>query len=174
MPKDKAEVQDQYKIRGGSLNEHELELNKGAYDQQAHADLPHGGEGLRGADEPNAPQNVAARIEQLTEEVRERVARRREREAAPSKGAGKAAKRTQKSIIQKGGAAKSARGAARTGTAKKGAATKGAAGKGAVKKAAGKAGARKGAAKKGGAKKGAGKKSAAKKGAAKKGGQGRR
>ena len=93
MPKDKAEIQDQYKIRGGSLNEHELEVNKGVYvsDQQAHGDLPHGGEGLRGADEPNAPQNVAARIEQLTEEVHERFERKRAREAEQQRAARKGA-----------------------------------------------------------------------------------
>jgi len=34
MPKDRAEVQDQYKIGGGSLNEYEYEQSKGDYEEQ--------------------------------------------------------------------------------------------------------------------------------------------
>ena len=158
MPKDRAEVQDQYKIAGGSLNEYEYEQSKGEYGEQSHQ-APEGApvEGLRGASEPGLPENVAERIRQVEERAHEIVEKRRAKQGG---GAGKAA------------AKKSAKGATKAAAAKKGAAKKGggkgaAAKKGAAKKAV-KGGAKKGAAKKGAAKKGGGKKGAAKKGAAKK------
>ena len=36
MPKDRAEVQDQYKIGGGSLNEFEFDRSKGEMEEQEH------------------------------------------------------------------------------------------------------------------------------------------
>src|SRR5215218_3925105 len=78
MPKDPAEVQDQYKIEGGFLNEHEFNLNKGEMEEQAHQvpdDVPV--EGLRGASEPGLPENVAERIRQVEERAHEIVERRR-------------------------------------------------------------------------------------------------
>src|SRR5215208_3402924 len=78
MPKDRAEVQDQYKIGGGSLNEYEYEQSKGEYEEQAHPvpdDAPV--EGLRGAAEPGLPENVAERIRQVEESAHEIVERRR-------------------------------------------------------------------------------------------------
>ena len=109
MPKDPAENQDQYKIAGGQLNEYEFRQNEGAMSEQAHPDAPpHGGEGLRGADEPQAPQNVAERIRQLTEEVQERVQRKREQEKANA-AAARAARRGAAKKAVKGGAKKTAK-----------------------------------------------------------------
>src|SRR5215208_954797 len=96
MPKDRAEVQDQYKIGGGSLNEYEFEQSKGEYEEQAHQ-TPEGApvEGLRGAAEPNAPQNVAERIRQVEERAHEIVERRRAKQGGGAqKGAAKSAKRS--------------------------------------------------------------------------------
>src|SRR5215211_9304981 len=96
MPKDRAEVQDQYKIGGGSLNEYEYEQSKGEYEEQTHQ-TPEGApvEGLRGAAEPNAPQNVAERIRQVEERAHEIVERRRAKQGGAagqqSGGAQKAA-----------------------------------------------------------------------------------
>src|SRR3954462_7417076 len=95
MPKDRAEVQDQYKIGGGSLNEYEFNRDKGEMEEQEHQ-TPEGVhvEGLHGADEPNAPQNVAERIKQVEQRAHEIVERRRAKQssggAASKGGAGKA------------------------------------------------------------------------------------
>src|SRR5919112_1500269 len=152
MPKDPAENQDQYKIRGGFLNEYEVNLNKGEYEEQAHQvpdDAPV--EGLRGAAEPGLPENVAERIRQVEERAHEIVERRRAKQGGGQKGAAKAAKKSAPA------SKKAAKGASKTAGAKKGAA------KGAAKKGGAKA-----AAKKGGAvKRAGGGKGAAKKGAAK-------
>ena len=79
MPKDKAEVQDQYKIGGGQLNEYEFDLNKGAVEsQQRESSQEVPVEGLRGAAEPGLPENVAARIREVEEAVRRKVGRRRD------------------------------------------------------------------------------------------------
>lgn len=180
MPKDRAEVQDQYKIGGGSLNEYEFEQSKGEYEEQAHQppdDAPV--EGLHGAAEPNAPQNVAERIRQVEERAHEIVERRRAKrgggavksaKAATKPAAGK--KAAKKAGGAKGGAKAASRKGGAKGSAKKGgAAKKSGAGKGAkagAKKGSAKGGAKKGSAKKGGAKKGASKSGA--KGSAKKGG----
>ncbi|MCA1634212.1 MAG: hypothetical protein LC802_11090 [Acidobacteria bacterium] len=113
MPKDPAENQDQYKIAGGQLNEYEFQQNEGAMtEQERHDSLPHGAEGLRGADEPNAPQNVAERIRQLTEQVQERAQRQREKEAAKA-AAQKAARRGGAKKSASGGSGKAARGGAK-------------------------------------------------------------
>ncbi|MBV9928310.1 MAG: hypothetical protein JOZ96_25045 [Acidobacteria bacterium] len=153
MPKDRAEVQDQYKIGGGSLNEYEYEQSKGEYEEQTHQvpdDAPV--EGLRGASEPGLPENVAERIRQVEERAHEIVERRRAKQGGGAKqGAAKAAKKSTKKAAP----------AAKQGA--KAAAKKGAA-KGAAKKGGGKAATKKGGAKKGGAKKGGAKKSAARKG----------
>jgi hypothetical protein len=172
MPKDRAEAQDQYKIGGGSINEYEFDRSKGEMEEQerqtpedAHS------EGLHGAAEPNAPQNVAERIRQVEERAHEIVERRRAKQSggvsqqatkkaakkatkkAAKKTTGKAAKKSAKKSPAKAGGASGKGGAkatgARAGASKKAGATK-AAKKGAVKK---------GAAKKGMAKKGAAKKS---------------
>src|ERR687892_729829 len=92
MPKDPAENQDQYKIEGGFLNEHEFNVNKGAMEEQAHQvpdDVPV--EGLRGAAEPGLPENVAERIRQVEERAHEIVERRRAKQGGggAQKGAGK-------------------------------------------------------------------------------------
>jgi hypothetical protein len=185
MPKDRAEVQDQYKIGGGSLNEYEFNQDKGEMEEQEHQ-TPEGvhAEGLHGADEPNAPQNVAERIKQVEQRAHEIVERRRAKQssggAASKGGVGKATLKQQnaenrpvKSASKS--AAKSAAKAAKK-SSKKAAAGKGsksgAGKKGASKKSAGKksGGAKKGAAKKGATKKGASKKGVAKKGASKKSG----
>src|ERR1044071_2861462 len=89
MPKDRAEVQDQYKIGGGSLNEYEYGQSKGEYEEQTHQvpdDAPV--EGLRGAAEPGLPENVAERIRQVEERAHEIVEKRRAKQRG---GAGKAA-----------------------------------------------------------------------------------
>ena len=36
MPKDKTDVQEQYKIGGGSLNEYEFNQDKGGMEEQEH------------------------------------------------------------------------------------------------------------------------------------------
>ncbi len=85
MPKDPAENIDRYKIQGGQLNEFELQQNEEAMAEQERA--RHGGpqpEGLRGAAEPGLPQNVAERIQQLEAAVREKVERRRAKQAGQS------------------------------------------------------------------------------------------
>src|SRR5688572_30076866 len=96
MPKDRAEVQDQYKIAGGSLNEYEFEQSKGEYEEQAHQvpdDAPV--EGLRGASEPGLPENVAERIRQVEERAQEIVERRRaKQDGGAGKGAVKSAKKS--------------------------------------------------------------------------------
>src|SRR5215207_7392756 len=100
MPKDRAEVQDQYKIGGGSLNEYEYEQSKGEYEEQTHQvpdDAPV--EGLRGAAEPGRPENVAERIRQVEERSHEILEQRRAKQRGSSgaqKGAGKAAKKSAK------------------------------------------------------------------------------
>src|SRR5829696_1083263 len=111
MPKDRAEVQDQYKIGGGSLNEYEQ--SKGEYEEQSHP-LPDDApvEGLRGAAESGLPENVAERIRQVEERAHEIVEKRR---AKQSGGAGKAAKKSAPA------AKKSAKKAAKKGAAKGGA-----------------------------------------------------
>src|ERR1043165_6048118 len=92
MPKDRAEVQDQYKIGGGSLNEYEVEQNKGEYEEQAHqASDAAPVEGLRGASEPGLPENVAERIRQVEERAHEIVEKRRAKQRG---GAGKAAQKS--------------------------------------------------------------------------------
>ena len=175
MPKDPAEIQDRYKIGGGSLNEYEYEQSKGEYEEQAHQvpdDAPV--EGLRGASEPGLPENVAERIRQVEERAHEIVERRRAKQG----GGGVAQKGAAKKAAKKAAAkkpAKAAKAGAKKAAAKKGSAKKASAKKGAAKKSGAKKGGAKGSAKKGGAKKaaakkGAAKKSGARKGAAKKGG----
>jgi hypothetical protein len=170
MPKDRAEVQDQYKIGGGSLNEYEFNQGKGEMEEQEHQ-TPEGGyvaEGLHGADEPNAPQNVAERIREVEQRAHEIVERRRAKAGAgksaskSAKSAGKSAGKTAKKSASKA-AGKSAKKAAKKPAASKG--SKSGAGKKGTSKSAGK--------KSGGAKKGAGK-AAGKKGAASKKGGARR
>src|ERR1700754_2313871 len=116
MPKDRAEVQDQYKIGGGSLNEYEFNQGKGEMEEQEHQ-TPEGGhvEGLRGADEPNQPQNVAERIRQVEERAHEIVERRRAKasggaasNAVASTPTGKSSKKASKKAAKKS-AAKSAK-----------------------------------------------------------------
>src|ERR1041384_5251691 len=87
MPKDRAEVQDQYKIGGGSLNEFEFDQSKGEMEEQGHA-RPEGeyAEGLRGAAEPSAPQNVAERIQQVEQRAHEIVEQRRAKRGVGQKG----------------------------------------------------------------------------------------
>src|SRR5215204_56706 len=124
MPKDRAEVQDQYKIGGGSLNEYEYEQSKGEYEEQAHQvpdDAPV--EGLRGAAEPGLPENVAERIRQVEERAHEIVERRRAKQGGGAqKGAAKGAKKSaQASKKSAQGAAKAAAGGSKSGGAKKGA-----------------------------------------------------
>src|ERR1700750_2696927 len=99
MPKDKTDVQEQYKIGGGSLNEYEFNQEKGEMEEQEHQ-TPESGytEGLRGADEPNEPHNVAERIKQVEERAHEIVERRR---AKVSGGAGKSSKKSSKKAAGK-------------------------------------------------------------------------
>jgi hypothetical protein len=191
MPKDKSEIQDQYKIEGGFINEYEFNQSKGEMEEQEHQ-TPEGGhvEGLRGADEPNAPQNVAERIREVEQRAHEIVERRRAKASggAASKGgagkvsmkqqnaenmaAGKASKKSAKKSSKKS-AKKSSKKSSKKAPATKG--SKAGAGKKGASKSAGKksGGSKKGAAsKKSGTKKGgASKKGAAKKGASKKGGR---
>jgi hypothetical protein len=175
MPKDRAEVQDQYKIGGGSLNEYEFDQSKGEM-EESEQQSPEGApvEGLRGADEPNAPQNVAERIHQVEERAHEIVERRRAKQAGGGAALKGGAKQAAKRSPVKAGA--SAKGGAKVrdgaGASKKAGASK--AGKAVAKKGAAKGGAAKKSVVKGGAKKGASKKGAAGKGGAKKGGRARR
>jgi len=146
MPKDRTENIDRYKVRGGQLNEYELERNEGEFEDARAGTQPQGGEGLRGADEPNAPRRVAERIQQVEQRAHEIVERRRAKQAgggASKKGA------------RKGGAKKAAGKSAKKSTKK-------AAGKAAKKGA--KKSAKKAAARKGSESRAAGKKGAAKKG----------
>lgn len=165
MPKDRAEVQDQYKIGGGQLNEFEFDRSKGEMEEQEHQ-TPEGApvEGLRGAAEPNAPQNVAERIRQVEERAHEIVERRRAKQsgdAAQKSGAKKSAKKSAKKAVKKSGGKSAKKSAKSAKSAKKSPAKTGATKKG-------------GAAKKGGAKKGGAKKGAVKRGASKKSGGSRR
>src|SRR5829696_9902653 len=115
MPKDRAEVQDQYKIGGGSLNEYEYEQSKGEYEEQAHQvpdDAPV--EGLRGAAEPGLPENVAERIRQVEERAHEIVERRRAKRGGGGAVKGAAKKSAGKSA-PKAAAKKPAKGAASVG-----------------------------------------------------------
>lgn len=188
MPKDRAEVQDQYKIGGGQLNEYEFNQGKGEMEEQEHP-TPEGGhvEGLRGADEPNAPQNVAERIREVEQRAHEIVERRRakasggagkvamKQQNAENMAAGKASKKSTKKSAKKSAKKSGAKAAKKSSkkTAKKASASKGS------KAGAGKKGASKSAKsaskKSGGAKKGAAsKKSGTKKGGASKKGAARR
>src|SRR2546421_278459 len=81
MPKDRTENIDRYKVRGGQLNEYELERNEGEFEDARAGTQPQGGEGLRGADEPNAPRRVAERIQQVEQRAHEIVERRRAKQA---------------------------------------------------------------------------------------------
>ena len=112
MPKDRAEVQDQYKIGGGFLNEYEVALNKGDMEEQTHQS-PEGApvEGLRGAAEPNAPQNVAERIRQVEERAHEIVERRRAKQGGGGAQQG-ASKKAAGQTAAKAAAKKSSKGAA--------------------------------------------------------------
>src|ERR1043166_6349209 len=117
MPKDRAEVQDQYKIGGGSLNEFEFDRSKGEMEEHEHA-RPEGEQGeslLRGAAEPNAPQNVAERIRRVEEAAHEKVKRLRAKRGEGRKGAAAASKRGAKK-----GAAKGAKRAAKKSAARGG------------------------------------------------------
>src|SRR5205085_1335154 len=84
MPKDRTENVDRYKVRGGQLNEYELERNEGEFESARAGSQPEGGEGLRGADEPNAPRRVAERIQQVEQRAHEIVERRRAKQAGGS------------------------------------------------------------------------------------------
>src|SRR4051812_37628825 len=107
MPKDRAEVQDQYKIGGGSLNEYEFNQDKGEMEEQERQ-TPEGAhaEGLHGADEPNAPRNVAERIRQVEQRAHEIVERRRAKQSPG--GAGKSVKSDGKSTKSAGKGSKKA------------------------------------------------------------------
>src|SRR5437764_4734672 len=163
MPKDRTENIDRYKVRGGQLNEYELEKNEGEFEDSRAVSQPEGSEGLRGADEPNAPRRVAERIQQVEQRAHEIVERRRAKQAggsASKKGARKggakkagkkrAGKKSTKKSAKKA-AGKSAKKSARKSTkkgAKKTAARKGSKSRSAKKRGA-KKGSKKGAAKKG-------------------------
>src|SRR5205085_12082114 len=97
MPKDRTENIDRYKVRGGQLNEYELERNEGEFEDSRAVSQPEGGEGLRGADEPNAPRRVAERIQQVEQRAHEIVERRRAKQAGGS---------ASKKSARKGGAKK--------------------------------------------------------------------
>jgi hypothetical protein len=176
MPKDRAEVQDQYKIGGGSLNEFEFDRSKGEMEGQEHH-APEGGyeEGLHGADEPQAPQNVAERIRQVEQRAHEIVERRRAKASggagkSAKKPAGKAAAKSSKKAAKKAASGKGSKSAASKKSASKSAGKKSG---GAKKAAASKASKKGGAVKKVASKKGSSKKGAVKKGSTKKGGRGR-
>ena len=154
MPKDRTENVDRYKVRGGQLNEYELERNEGEFESARAGSQSEGGEGLRGADEPNAPRRVAERIQQVEQRAHEIVERRRAKQAGGS---------ASKKGARKGGAKKAGKKTAKKTAARKGSKSRAAGKKGASKSSGGKkAGAARGA-KKRAAKKGS------KKGAAKKG-----
>jgi hypothetical protein len=150
MPKDRTENIDRYKVRGGHLNEFDFARNEGEMAEQEHTDFEHGGEGLHGASEPNAPQNVARRIEEIEQRVNEKMERRRAKQAsggASKKSAAKksvrktASRKPSKSAggVKKGGAskksaAKSAKKSVKKSAPKKSVSKKGAATKRAAKK----------------------------------------
>ena len=154
MPKDRTENIDRYKVRGGQLNEYELERNEGEFEDARAGSQPEGGEGLRGADEPNAPRRVAERIQQVEQRAHEIVERRRAKQAGGSaskkgarkggakkagkKRAGKSAKKTIKKTAGKSAKKTAARKGSKSRGAKKGAAKKG------LKKGAAKKGSRAG------------------------------
>ena len=149
MPKDRTENIDRYKVRGGQLNEYELEKNEGEFEDSRAVSQPEGGEGLRGADEPNAPRRVAERIQQVEQRAHEIVERHRAKQAGGSaskkgarkggakkagkKRAGKSAKKTIKKTAGKSAKKTTARKGSKSRGAKKGAAKKGSK-KGAAKK----------------------------------------
>src|SRR5437588_10322931 len=136
MPKDRTENVDRYKVRGGQLNEYELERNEGELESGRAGSQSEGGEGLRGADEPNAPRRVAERIQQVEQRAHEIVERRRAKQAGGS---------ASKKGARKGGAKKAGKKTAGKKSTKKSAkkASKKVAGK-AAKKSAKKTAARKG------------------------------
>src|SRR2546423_15676851 len=116
MPKDRTENIDRYKVRGGQLNGYELERNEGEFGEARAGTQPQGGEGLRGADEPNAPRRIAERIQQVEQRAHEIVERRRAKQAgggASKKGARKGgAKKAGKKRAGKKSTKKSAKKAA--------------------------------------------------------------
>src|SRR2546421_39007 len=162
MPKDRTENVDRYKVRGGQLNEYELERNEGEFESARAGSQSEGGEGLRGADEPNAPRRVAERIQQVEQRAHEIVERRRAKQAggrASKKGARKSgakkagrktagkkstktSKKASKKVVGKG-AKKSAKKSAKKTAARKGSKSRGA------KKSGARKGSRKGSAKEG-------------------------
>ncbi|PYS84069.1 MAG: hypothetical protein DMF67_06050, partial [Acidobacteria bacterium] len=101
MPKDRTENIDRYKVRGGHLNEYEFQKNEGALEESREGGRSEVGEGLRGAAEPNAPQNVAERIRQVEAAAHAQVERRRAK-----RGASGAATKGAAGVVAKRGAKK--------------------------------------------------------------------
>src|SRR5436305_748259 len=123
MPKDRTENVDRYKVRGGQVNEYELERNEGEFESARAGSQPEGGEGLRGADEPNAPRRVAERIQQVEQRAHEIVERRRAKQAgggASKKGARKGGAKKAAGKSAKKSTTKAAGRAARKGARKSG------------------------------------------------------
>jgi DNA end-binding protein Ku len=175
MGKDRTENIDRYKVRGGHLNEYEYQRNEGELEESREGGGPEGGEGLlRGAAEPNAPQNLAERIRQIEQRAHEIVERRRAKRGEG--GAGRQGAAGAKKGASRGGAKRGVKRAAKKGGAGKAAAKGGASKRGAPKPSGGKkssaggkrASAARGAKKGAGAKKSSAAKKSAKKGAAKK------
>src|SRR5438105_4662256 len=118
MGKDRTENIDRYKVRGGHLNEYEYRQNEGALEESREGGVPEGGEELlRGAAEPNAPQNLAERIRQIEEAAHEKVERRRAKPGGggagrkgASRGGAKRGGKAAKKGAKKSGAGKAARG----------------------------------------------------------------
>jgi hypothetical protein len=148
MPKTKNQGKNKsrFEVRGGVINEFEFALNEGAMTAEEHQlflrqeDERRAGEGVPAE---ATPQTEAERIPQLTNEVREKVARKKQKQSGQAAAKSSAKKRGagSKSVgVKKAGASKSA--AKKAGPKKAGA--KGATKKGAAKKSA----ARKGAARK--------------------------
>ena len=146
MPKDRSENIDRYKVRGGQFNDYDAAQNDGAMAQQEQErfDFEQTREGLRGASEPNALQNLAERIREVEKSAHEKVERRRAKQhagGAELKGAAKSAAKKAANKSEKQSAKKAVKK-----TTKKTAASKPAQGRAAGKKAASKS-AKKGAAK---------------------------
>ncbi|MBA3442451.1 MAG: hypothetical protein H0T92_21560 [Pyrinomonadaceae bacterium] len=84
MPKDGSRNADQFKIRGGQINDFEFNKRQRAGRQNAHDFAKQDEERqTREGETPAAPQTEAERIKQLMADVREKVQRKKRKKAAP-------------------------------------------------------------------------------------------
>ena len=157
MPKDPKRNRSYYDIGGGDINQFEFQHNQTAMAEEERARFEQSEAERQGVEAlESAPQSEAERIAQMMEDAREKVARKKAKQAhkdgdyqAPSSGAKKASGGTKKAAsakasqkkstaAKKSGAAKKGAGAAKKKAAKKSATAKSATAKSGAKKASGK------------------------------------